>query len=214
MLGITLTSALRYEAHIIEDKKAVTKAIYKKMSILRNVKPYVGLKTLANIGNSLIGSTIAYGAPIWAQTTAKNIAALQAAQTKAARLVTGKWWRGREGQREHRQPIFETLGWKNVKQVIASANLNLLKQALENRSATSINNLFSQSQQTNQRGPATIRADFKGKAARPSHIFEVQAVAEFNLLPEALRSPFLSATQFKIKLKTHIKEMHKLEQHP
>ena len=170
MLGITLTSALKYDEHIWEGKSAISKSVYKKMSILRNIRPYVNLETLANIGNSLIGSMISYGAPVWAQTTAKNISLLQAAQTKAARLVAGKRWRGVEGQREHRQQMFENLRWTNVKQLTSAANLNLLKQALSNASATSVNLRFSQSQPTHQRGANITRVDYRGKADRPSGI--------------------------------------------
>ena len=81
---------MKFDQHIKDSKKSLTKSIYKQMSILRNVKPHVSKTTLASIWNSLISSTILFGAPIWSQTSETNIAQVQRAQTKVARLVAGK----------------------------------------------------------------------------------------------------------------------------
>ena len=117
IFGMTLTFNLKFDEHLKEDKISLTKSIYKKISILKNVKPYVSVSTLASIEKSLIGTTILSGAPVWSQTTAGNKAAVQKAQTKAARVVSGKLSWGYGEGRSHRQDILSDLGWNNVNQL-------------------------------------------------------------------------------------------------
>ena len=213
ILGINLSSSLKFDDHIKEGKKSLTKSIFQKMSILKSVKLYVEKKTLARIGESLIGSTILFGAPVWSQTTDKNISFIQSAQTKAARIVSGDSCRGNRTNRTHRQVMMTDLGWKNVKHLITMANLNLLKQALEKKSALSINNSFKQSQPAHPRGLATIRVNYNGSISRSENSFEVQASREFNNLPELLRSPLLTVIDFKKRLKEHVLTIHHLACH-
>ena len=49
ILGITLSASLKFNSHINEGKRSLTKEMFNKMSILRNVKPHVDMKTLASI---------------------------------------------------------------------------------------------------------------------------------------------------------------------
>ena len=116
-------------------------------------------------------------------------------------------------KREHRQDIFTNLKWKNVKQLITPANLNLLKQALDQKSAKTINEMFRQNCQTQNRRKTVIRADFNGKTSRKVNSFEVQAVKEFNLLPDILRSPLLTIKGFKSQLKEYITSTNHLTRH-
>ena len=204
ILGITLAASLEFDCHIKEGKKFLTNSIFNKMSILRNVKPYMDKKTLASIGDSLINSTILFGAPIWSQTTDTNISLVQRAQTKAARMVSGKNSWGFKRNRTHRQDILQELGWKNIKQLIASANLNLLKNSMENKTSESLHNLFKVTQPIHPRGITTNRVDHTGSVTRNKHNFEVQATKEFNNLPDNLRSPLLNTKQFKCLLTDHI----------
>ena len=171
------------------------------------------MTTLASIGNSLISSTILFGAPVWSQTSEANIAQVQRAQTKVARLVSGKNSWGFNKNRTHRQEIFELLGWKNTKQLIATANLNLLKRAMEKQTAQSICNMVKASIPAHPRGPTAIRAEHTGKAFKNKNSFVIQATKEYNLLPDTLRSPLLTAKAFKIRLKEHILTMHPLPTH-
>ena len=213
ILGITLSASMKFDTHIREDKKAIVKSIYKKISIIRNVKPYVDKATLSRIGDSLIGSTISYGAPIWAQTTAGNLAAIQVAQTKAARMISGLTGWGYRENRTHRQDIMSQLGWKNVYQLIASSNLNLLKLALDNKSAQSVNNMFKQSEPAHSRGSVIIRADHTGKASKATTRFESQATSEFNRLPDRLKSPLLTPKGLKSLRKYQILTIHHASHH-
>ena len=161
ILGLTLSASQKFDTHITEEKTSLVNSVYRQMSILKNIQKFVNKSTLATIGASLIGSTISYGAPVWSQTSNRNIEALQIAQTKAARLVDGIKWKN-QGKRDHRQDVFNNLGWKNVKQIIVSANLNLLKQASESKSSKSVNQMFRQSIQKHNRGLEVIRMDFNG----------------------------------------------------
>ena len=170
-------------------------------------------KTLSKIGNSLISSTILSGAPIWSQTTDINIMAVQRAQTKAARMVSGMNGWGYSENRTHRQEVFEKLKWKNTRQLITTANLNLLKLAIDNKSAESINKLFKKTTPAHPRGITVTRVDHTGPATRKQTSFEVQSAIEFNNLPDLLRSPLLTTLGFKTLLKGHISLLHPLATH-
>ena len=100
-----------------------------------------------------------------------------------------------------------------VKQIIVSANLNLLKQASESKSSKSVNQMFRQSIQKHNRGLEVIRMDFNGNVSRKSNSFDVQVVEEFNNLPKHLRSPTLTSQKFKILLKKHILTTNLLVKH-
>ena len=213
ILGITLSASLKFDHHIKEGNKSLTKAIFSKMSILKNVKPNVDTKTLASIGDSLISSTILFGAPIWSQTSDANISLVQRAQTKAARMITGMSSWGFKKKRSHRQDIFNQLGWKNTKQLIATANLNMLKNAIENKTSVSLHKMFRINQPAHPRGIITNRVDHTGSATRSKLCFEVQAAKEYNGLPDPLRSPLLTPKDFKALLKDHILTIHNLPIH-
>ena len=100
-----------------------------------------------------------------------------------------------------------------MNQLIAASNLNLLKAALEEESAESINQMFTSNQPVNPRGVATIRANYVGKANRNKLNFEVQTTEQFNNLPEELRIPGLTTKKFKSLLKIHLLTSHQLPVH-
>ena len=176
-----------------------------------NVRPYVDQKTLALIGDTLISSTIIYGAPVWGQTTKKNLEAVQAAQIRAARIVLRKhkWSK----IRSHRQQMLDELGWRNVHQLISSASLNLIKAASEDLSAPSLNSLIKCSTSVHPRGDKSVRLDHTGKLSRPKSLFEVKTTAEFNILPPNLRSSKLNTNKFKVLLKEHMLSSYRLPTH-
>ena len=183
------------------------------MSILRNLKPFVTPSTLASIGETLVSSTILYGAPIWSQTTEKNLDIIQNMQTKIARLVahTGGW--GSNRSREHRQELFQRLNWRNVRQLVYCANLNLAKQAIEHKTAHSLITSFSPTIPIRPRGQMCTRLDFNGKSARACTNYFVQTAHHFNNLPDQIRSPLNTCKVFKQKLREHVLSLFHLTHH-
>ena len=59
------------------------------------------------MGNAIINSTIQYGAAIWGATTDQNVNKIQAAQIRAARILTKKWKKKDDGI--HRQQILDSI---------------------------------------------------------------------------------------------------------
>ena len=213
MLGLTLSAALKFDDHVWLGNSTLCKSIHKKMSVLANVKPHVNQETLAKIGECLISSTILYGAPVWAQTSSKNLDALQVAQTKAARLVTRKKGWTNPRLKEHRQQMFTSIGWKNVRQLVTMSNLNLVKKATEKQSAHSINSLFTSNIPAHPRGPACLRVDYIGKSSRGKLNFEVEGAKIFNAMPANMKSPLLNLKSFKGLVKQYVLTLHHLPSH-
>ena len=80
----------------------MTKSIYKKMSMLKIIKPYVTQEQLAYIGNSIVNSIILYAAPIWAQTTEYNFKRIQKAQVKVSQMIA---WDPKKQQKKKKKNI-------------------------------------------------------------------------------------------------------------
>ena len=83
---------MKFDNHLWAGKKSVLKSINAKSALLKTIKPFISPQALAQVGASLINSTILYAAPLWGTTTKNNIAKIQKGQTKAARQIQGKAW--------------------------------------------------------------------------------------------------------------------------
>ena len=127
ILGLTLSEDLKYDEHLFKGKTNLIKSVNVKSSLLRVLKSLIPLKSMQQVGNNLINSTILYAAPLWGLTTKSNIQKVQASQIKAARIVTGKKWRN--GKIEHGQTTLDSINWPNASQIISSATLNVIKRA-------------------------------------------------------------------------------------
>ena len=73
ILGVTLTSELTFDEHLWQGKKSMAKVLNTKISLLKTVKPFLSTKTMANVGASMINSTISYASAVWGTTTQQNI---------------------------------------------------------------------------------------------------------------------------------------------
>ena len=211
-LGIHLSDNLSMDHHIWSGKKSIIKSLNAKIALLRTLKPYLSTKDLANIGSSLINSTISYGAPIWGTTTKKNIDRLQKCQTRAARVIMSKGWE-KNKIKTHRQTLFTTLGWPNVQQIVNTAIINLAKNAISQKSSNGINNMFKISYPKKPRLGLGARISHKGKLISNSKIFHVTAPSLFNQLPAQLRDLHLSKEKFKRGLKIQMNKQFHLPKH-
>ena len=70
----------------------MTKSLNRKIALLKNIKPFITQKALAQVGASLIISSTLYAAPVWGATTKANIQKMQSLQTMAARTIVGEAW--------------------------------------------------------------------------------------------------------------------------
>ena len=118
ILGINLTSDLTFDNHLWSGEKNVSKSMHAKIALMKTVKPFVDQKSLANIGASLINSTVLYGAPVWGCTTQQNLDRIQKIQIKAARLIVNESW-NRKGNKSHRKSQM----WQIWRQIFQRSNL-------------------------------------------------------------------------------------------
>ena len=131
---VQLSEDLSMDTHIWAGTQNMVKAINSKIALLRILKPFIPTKELGNIGSSLINSAISYGAPVWGSTSKCNINRLQKCQTNAARVILKKTWQIWLNK-THRQDLMQTLGWRNVNQLVATSMLSLTKSALDGASS-------------------------------------------------------------------------------
>ena len=210
ILGITLSSDLKFDHHIWKGNQNMVKSVGFKISVLKTLKPFLPTKILAAVGNALVNSTIMYGAPLWGGTTSANIAKLQSAQVKAGRAITGS---GPKMKRTHRQQMFNQLNWPNVTQLIYASTLNLAKRGIEKKSSEGINNLFKVTTPRQHRALPTMRLHHRGPLTRQPNVFSSHAEELFNELPDFLKNPALTINQFKRHIKIHTRETNLLKEH-
>ena len=210
ILGINLSNDLKFDHHVWKGPGNMVKSVAYKTSILKTLKPFLPLKSLAAIGDSLINSTLMYGAPLWGATSEANISRLQNAQIKAGRVITGQ---GPRKNRSHRQTMLKTLGWPNIRQLITTATLNLAKNGIEQVSSEGLNTMFKVTTPRLQRTHLTMRLDHRGPLKRKATIFSAKAAHLFNTLPSELKSPKMSTKFFKTKIKEHVASKFLLKEH-
>ena len=105
VLGFDFAEDGRMDTYIWKGTDNLLRSIQTKTSMVRAVKPYTSQEQLAYITNSTLNSQILYVAPLWSQTGENNIKKIQAAQTRAARLMVWSQ-RTRKIELEHRQLLF------------------------------------------------------------------------------------------------------------
>ena len=211
ILGLTINNELKYDEYLWKDNNSLVRRIQTRTSKVAALKSFLPPKTLNQIGNSLINSTIQYGAALWGATSDKNIKIIQAAQIRSARILTKNW--NRKGDGIHRQHILDQVQWPNVNQLIASATLNLTKNAISGKSSTGMNSLFKVTRPPEANRNQCLRIDHKGKATRTTLSFSANATQMFNQLPAQLRASTLTTKKFKTQVKEHISNNFKLPQH-
>ena len=212
ILGVTLAESMKFDSHLVSGKKCMTQAINAKTAVLRTVKPFISSQSLALVGASLVNSTVLYAAPLWGSTSKTNMDKIQAAQIRAARVITSKSWQ-RSKQKEHRQETLNSLNWPNVNQIVTSAILNLTKKATSNKSSEGLNNMFKVFKPQNQRGEPTSRVEHKGKSNKKNDTFSVNASVLFNSQTQDMKNPLLTIKRFKSKLKKVSRETNLLPTH-
>ena len=211
ILGLTIGNDLKFDQFVWKDKGSLVRRIQNKTSQIAALRSFLPAKTLHQVGNAIINSTIQYGAAIWGATTEQNVNKVQSAQMRAARIITRKWKKKEDGL--HRQEILDSVKWPNVQQLITASTLNLTKQAISGQSSSGMNHLLKVKRPPRGNRNSGLRVDHRGKSDRGETTFSANAVNKFNHLPAPLRAPELSVKTFKNKLKCHIKTHYKLPRH-
>ena len=213
ILGITLSHNGKFDNHVRGGKTNLIRQIHSRMAMLRIIRPHIPLSKLAQVGNSVLTSTIAYGAAVWGETSEKNLNLIQRAQTQAARIVLNIQRKKGSKQIHHRQDMLDELKWPNVQQIVFSTTVNLAKQAASNVSSTDLNELLNYTTPKLPRGPCRARIRNTAPCNRKGNGFSVRAVKNFNSLPPELTNKQVSTISFKRKAKEHIRTILLLPKH-
>ena len=86
ILGLTLAANLRFDEYVWRRKTLLVKRIQYKTSMVRTLKSFLPPQLVFQIGNSLINSTIQYGAALWGATSSSdgNKMKVQKVQTRVS----------------------------------------------------------------------------------------------------------------------------------
>ena len=211
ILGVTISEELKFDEHVWKGKGSITRSVVYKSSLLRTLKPYLPFPLLCQVGNAILNSTIQYCAPLWGPSSESNRIKVQAAQVRAARIITGEW--NSEKVRSHRQDLLSKIKWPNVNQIIEIATLNLLKNAIERKASEGLTGLFWVTKPTVNARRNTLRIDHFGPLTRSNSFFSANAVHLFNNLPLHMKNPSLSRGNFKKLVKENALENNLLTRH-
>ena len=211
ILGMTISEDLKFEEHVWKGKGSIAKSISYKASLMRTLKPYLPQNLRYKVGNALINSAILYCAPIWGPSSKNNRDKIQAAQVRAARIVSGKW--NKPNKIYHRQELLSHVEWPNVDQLLLMSTLGLLNSAIHGKSSQGISRMFNISKPPTSSRRQILRIDFKGNKSRTATTFSVNATEQFNMLPNELKNPATTQNQFKRNIKQHAMSSLHLSQH-
>ena len=192
---------MKFDEHVWKGKGAITKNLKGKASIIRTLKQYLPFNLLCQVGNSTINSTILYCAQLWGPSSQGNRNKVQAAQIKAARMITGNW--NKKDNIFHRQELLDRIRWPNVEQLVKASTLNTLKGAIEGKTSRGIREMFKITKPMEGSRRQVIRIDFKGNKKRSDNMFSTFASQTFNSLPDEIKHPSITTRNFKNKVKEH-----------
>ena len=88
ILGVTLAADSTFDDHLWKGEKNMVKTLNAKINHIKTVKPFLTTKAMANVGSSMMNSTILYAAAVWGGTTQQNINKIQAVKTRGVRMIT------------------------------------------------------------------------------------------------------------------------------
>ena len=202
VLGFEFAEDGKMDNYLWRGQNNLIKTIRNKTSMLRTIKPFTSPKQLAYIANATLNSNILYVSPLWAQTGITNIQRIQTAQTKAARqLVWNK--RTRRTELDHRQILFESLGWLNVSQMTNQATTQIVYKALNKRSSMEINRMFTWKKTGSSRNKSSHQITTINTAKRKGPNLLDMGRELYNNLPLNLRNNKLKPSSFKRELKKY-----------
>ena len=198
--------------YIWKGANNLIKSIQSKTSMLKAIKPYTSFDQLAYIANATLNSTILCVAPLWAQTGENNIRRIQSAQTRAARQIT---WvrRTRKTQLEHRQTLFEKLGWLNTTQMANQAIISTVNKAINNRSSQEINEICTWRNTQLKRDQHSHQITVVNTTKRTGPNLLDKGSELYYAMPLKLQDNGLKPYQFKKQLKEYIKDNYQLIKH-
>ena len=86
ILGLTLAADLKFDEDVWRGKNSLVKRIQYRTSMVRTLKSFLPPQLVFQIGNSLINSTIQYGAALWGATSSSdgNKMKVQKVQTRVS----------------------------------------------------------------------------------------------------------------------------------
>ena len=116
-LVMNLRNNLNWEAHLLNDKRAVLPAARKQLQMLFRMKDKLSQKVRLQLTNSLVISKITYGICLWGNTTPNYIRKAEILLNSAGRFVTRNIWTTRQ------TTLMSLCGWLDITELTAYHSL-------------------------------------------------------------------------------------------
>ena len=112
-LGVIVDSTLSWKEHISK----ISKTISKFCGILYKIRPFVNIRILKMLYNSLIYSRLTYGAEVWTLSNKTLLNSIHTIQKKLVRIMTFNNKRNDNFQYPHSDPLFKKLGILKIQDI-------------------------------------------------------------------------------------------------
>ena len=193
-LGLTIDENLSWENH--------TESIFKKLisliSAIKHVSEYLNIKCKMNFYNACINSVFTYMAPIWANTSTKNINRMQRLQNRAVKNIFNLPYDTRS------KDLYEQLPCVPIKSLVIQEQCKLIFRINQNMLKSQVITKKNK-EKTNYRmrrpNDFAITSKVKSERAKKSPIYASSNT--FNQLPEHIKN-IENYNIFKKTLKRHI----------
>jgi len=200
ILGITVTSDLKWNAHINNLKSKLLHRLY----LMRHLRSLLPLHTLKQIADGLFNSQIRYGLPLFLRPrlhasapTSSHLYELQVIHNELVRLIVGVNRRDKVNMAELR----ESHHIMSINQMLCQATAIETFKVTHHDSVPSLKNMLTETGTssiiTRSRSNALLRTPLR--TTRVAEGFATHASKLFNMLPMALREN-QSYSSFKSKL--------------
>jgi hypothetical protein len=201
LLGYFLSSNLSHDCHVLNDKEALVKKLYKRINVLKRLSPYTNFTTRKVIGNAIFNGTLTYLMPLWGSAEMTTVAKLQQIQLSAARIIIG-----RSCYMYSTERILKNVKWMSVAQMIVEKTSVMMHTIVKYSIPRSISNQFKLVKRDvrTRADQQVVRIDgFISNTEFIRRQFMYRALKYYNELPIEIKS--LEKRHYKKTIKTHIK---------
>ena len=111
LLGCHIHQSLKWREHIQTNEKSIIRQLTSRLNAIRKLSINAPFQTRLMAANSVFISVLTYLVPLWSNSEAYLLKALQVVQNKAARCVTRQSWFTATRQ------ILKQCGWMSIRQL-------------------------------------------------------------------------------------------------
>ena len=193
LLGCNIHQSLKWREHIQTNEKSLIKQLTSRLNAIRRLAFNAPFQTRLMAANAVFISVLTYLIPLWGNSEAYLLKALQVVQNKAARCVTRHSWFTATRQ------LLKQCGWMSVKQLAFYHTVLTMHRILSSDKPAFIRSKVSYDHpyQTRHATGGNIRYD---RATVVEGSFISRATRDYNSIPDDLKA-IKTLPTFKYKLR-------------